>query len=142
MRRAVLLVTFASCGGLLLLSLVGLALVWLGEVNTLVLPDAIGVHIEQSSLSSQQITYRLPLNQTPDTLYAHLVRDGWARDMRGELARFRDQSGADAFVVFWRQNWLGLVPELVTVRRAMRDQHAVDIQLSRCFALGSWMGCL
>jgi hypothetical protein len=40
MRRAVLVVMFASCGGLLLLSLVGLALVWLGEVNTLVLPDA------------------------------------------------------------------------------------------------------
>jgi hypothetical protein len=56
MRRAVLLVTFASCGGLLLLSLTGLALVWLDEVNTLVLPDAIGVHVEQSSLSRQQIT--------------------------------------------------------------------------------------
>jgi hypothetical protein len=40
MRRAVLVVTFVSCGGLLLLCLVGLALVWLGEVNTLVLPDA------------------------------------------------------------------------------------------------------
>jgi hypothetical protein len=85
---------------------------------------------------------RLPLNQTPDDLYKHLVQDGWARDVRGELARSREQRDADAFVVFWRQNWLGLVPELVTVRRATRDQHAVDIQLSRCFAFGSWMCCL
>jgi hypothetical protein len=100
------------------------------------------VHIEQSSLSRQHITYRLPLNQTPDDLYEQLVQAGWARDVRGELGRLRDQSGAKAFIVFWRQNWLGLVPELVTVRRATRDQHAVDIQLSRCFALGSWMGCL
>ena len=142
MRRAVLLVTFASCCGLLLFSLVGLALVWLGEVNTLVLPDAAGVHIQQSSLSSQQITYRLPLNQTPDDLAAHLVQDGWARDIRGQLGRFRDPNGAEAFMVFRRQNWLGLVPELVTVRRATPDQHAVDIQLSRCFRLGSWMRCL
>ena len=142
MRRAVLVVTFASCGGLLLLSLVGLALVWLGEVNTLVLPDATGVHIEQSSLSRQHITYRLPLNQTPDDLYKQLVQDGWARDVRGELARFRDQRGADALVVFWRQNWLGLAPELVTVRRATRAQNRLDLQLSRCFALGSWMRCL
>jgi hypothetical protein len=142
MRRALLIVTFASCGGLLLLSLVGLTLVWLGETNTLVLPDAIGVHIQQSSLSSQQITYRLPLNQTPDDLAAQLVQDGWARDIRGQLGRFRDPNGAEAFVVFWRQNWLGLVPELVTVRRGTRAQHVVDIQLSRCFALGSWMRCL
>ena len=142
MRRAVLVVTFASCGGLLLLSLVGLALVWLSEATTLVLPDAADVHIEQSSLSHQHITYRLPLNQTPDDLYAQLVQAGWARDVRGELGRLRDQRGADAFVVFWRQNWLSMVPELVTVRRATRDQHVVDIHLSRCFALGSWMRCL
>jgi hypothetical protein len=142
MRRAVLLVTFASCGGLVLLCLVGLALVWLGEVDTLVLPDAADVHIEQSSLSRQHITYRMPPNQTQDDLYAQLVQDGWARDVRGELGRFRDQRGVDAFVVFWRQNWLELVPELVTVRRATRDHHMVDIQLSRCFALGSWMSCV
>jgi hypothetical protein len=142
MRRAVLLVTFASCGGLVLLCLVGLALVWLGEVDTLVLPDAADVHIEQSSLSRQHITYRMPPNQTQDDLYAQLVQDGWARDLRGELGRFRDQRGVDAFVVFWRQNWLELVPELVTVRRATRDHHMVDIQLSRCFALGSWMSCV
>jgi hypothetical protein len=100
------------------------------------------VQIEQSSLSRQDITYRLPPNQTPDDLYAHLVQDGWARDMRGELARLRAQRGTDAFVVFWRQNWFGLVPEVVTVRRATPDQHAVVIQLSRCFMLGSWMRCL
>jgi hypothetical protein len=141
MRRAVLVVTFASWAGLFLLSLVGLALVYRGEVTTLVLPDAIGVRIEQSSLSRQQITYRLPPNQTPDDLYAHLVQDGWARNMRGELARLRAQRGTDAFVVFWRQNWFGLMPEVVTVRRATPDQHAVVIQLSRCFALGSWMRC-
>jgi len=76
MRRAVLLVTFASCGGLLLLCLVGLALVWLGEVNRLVLPNAAGVQIEQSSLSRQDITYRMPLNQTQDDLYRQLVQDG------------------------------------------------------------------
>jgi hypothetical protein len=142
MRRAMLVVTFASCGGLLLLCLMGLALVWLGEANTLVLPDATNVQIEQSSHSRQHITYRLPLNQTPDDLAAHLVQDGWARDVHGELGRFRDQRAAEAFVVFWRQNWLGLVPELVTVRRATRAPHAVDIQLSRCFALGAWMRCL
>ena len=142
MRRSVLVVTFASWAGLLLLSLVGLGLVWRGEVNTLVLPDATGVRIEQSSLSRQDITYRLPPNQTPDDLYAHLVQAGWARNMRGELARLRAQRGTDAFVVFWRQNWFGLVPEVVTVRRATPDQHAVVIQLSRCFALGSWMRCL
>jgi hypothetical protein len=142
MRRAVLVVTFASCGGLFLLSLVGLALVWLSEVNTLVLPDADDMHIEQSSLSRQNITYRLPLNQTPDDLYEQLVHAGWARDVRGELGRLRDQRGVDAFVVFWRQSWLGLVPEVVTVRRATRDQHAVDILLSRCLTLGSWMRCL
>jgi hypothetical protein len=142
MRRAVLVVTFASCGGLLLLGLVGLALVWRGEVDMLVLSNASGVQIEQSSLSRQDITYRLPPNQTPDDLYAHLVQDGWARDMRGELARLRAQRGTDAFVVFWRQNWFGLVPEVVTVRRATPAQHAVVIQLSRCFALGSGMRCL
>lgn len=141
MRRAVLVVTFASWAGLLLLSLVGLALVWRGEVNTLVLPDATGVQIEQSSLSRQEITYRLPPNQTPDDLYAQLVQDGWARDMRGELARLRAQRGADAFVVFWRQNWFGLVPEVVTVRRAMPNRHTVVIQLSRCFVLVGWMRC-
>jgi hypothetical protein len=103
MRRAVLVVTFASCGGLFLLSLVGLALVWLSEVNTLVLPDAADMHIEQSSLSRQHITYRLPLNQTPDDLYEQLIQAGWARDVRGELGRLRDQRGVDAFVVFWRQ---------------------------------------
>jgi hypothetical protein len=125
MRRAVLVVTFASLAGLFLLSFVGLALVYRGEATTLVLPDAIGVHIEQSSLSSQQITYRLPLNQIPDDLAAHLVQDGWARDIRGQLGRFRDPRGAEAFLVFRRQNWLGLVPEVVTVGRATRDQHAV-----------------
>jgi hypothetical protein len=62
--------------------------------------------------------------------------------MRGELARLRAQRGTDAFVVFWRQNWFGLVPEVVTVRRATPDQHAVIIQLSRCFMLGSRMRCL
>jgi hypothetical protein len=142
MRRAVFVVTFASCGALLLLSLVGLAFVWLGETNTLVLPDAADVHIEQSSLSRQQITYRLPLAKTPDDLAAHLVQDGWARDIRGQLGRFRDPNGAEAFMVFTRKSWLGLVPELVIVGRATPDQHVVDIQLSRCFALGSWMRCL
>jgi hypothetical protein len=133
---------FASCGGLLLLSIVWMELMWLSEVATLVLPDAADVHIEQPSLSRQHITYYLPLNQTPNDLYERLVRTGWARDMRGELGRSHDQSDADAFVVFWRQSWLGLVPEVVTVRRATRDQHMVDIQLSRCIALGSWMRCL
>jgi hypothetical protein len=45
-------------------------------------------------------------------------------------------------MVFTRQNWFGLMPEVVTVRRATPDQHAVDLQLSCCFALGSWMRCL
>ena len=142
MRRAVLVLTFASCGGLLLLCLVGLALVWLGEANTLVLPDITNVQIEQLSLSRQHITYRLLLTQTPDDLAAQLVQEGWTRDIRGQLGRFRDPNGAEAFMVFRRKNWFGLVPELVTVRRATPDQHAVDLQLSRCFALGSWMGCL
>ena len=142
MRRVMFMAIFASCGGLLLLCLVGLALVWLGEVNTLVLPAATGVYIEQSSLSRQHITYGLPLTQTPDDLAAHLVQDGWARDIRGQLGRFRDPNGAEAFLVFTRQNWLGLVRELVTVRGATRGQHAVDIELSRCFRLGSWTRCL
>jgi hypothetical protein len=135
-------VTFASCGGLLLICLVGLAFVWLGEVNTLVLPNATNVHIGQSSLSREQITYRLLPTQTEEELAAHLVRDGWARDIRGQLGRFRDPNGAEAFMVFTRKNWLGLVPELVIVGRATPDQPVVDIQLRRCFALGSWMRCL
>jgi hypothetical protein len=142
MRRAVLVVTFASCGGLLLLALVALARVWIGEVNTLVLPGATGVHIEQSSLSREHITYRLPPTQTEEELAALLVQDGWARDIRGQLGRFRDPNGAEAFMVFTRKNWLGLVPELVIVGRATPDQPVVDIQLSCCFALGSWMRCL
>jgi hypothetical protein len=142
MRRVMFMVTFASCGGLLLICLVGLAFVWLGEVNTLVLPEATRIHIEQSSLSHQHITYRLPLTQTEDDLAARLVQDGWARDIRGQLGRFRDPNGAEAFMVFRRKNWLGLMLELVTVGRATPDQHAVDLQLSRCFALGAWMRCL
>ena len=137
MRRAVLVVTFTSWGGLLLLNLMVLALVWRDETNTLVLPDATDVHIDQSNLSRQHITYRLPLTQTTDDLSAHFVQDGWVRDIRGQLGRFRDPSGAEAFMVFTRRNWFGLVPELVRVRHATPDQHAVDIELSRCFALSS-----
>src|SRR5690242_4620418 len=74
MRRAVLVVTFTSWGGLLLLSLVALVLVWHGETNTLVLPEATDVHIEQPSLSRQHITYRLPLSQTANDLSTHLVQ--------------------------------------------------------------------
>ena len=142
MRRAVLVVTFTSWGGLLLLSLVALVLVWHGETNTLVLPEATDVHIEQPSLSRQHITYRLPLSQTANDLSAHLVQNAWARDIRGQLGRFRDANGAEAFMVFTRRNWFGLVLELVTVRYATPNQHAVDIELSRCLALGSWMRCL
>jgi hypothetical protein len=120
----------------------GLVLIWRGEANTFILPNAADVQIEQPSLSREHITYRLPPNQTPDDLYAQLVQDGWTRDIRGQLGRFRDPNGAEAFLVFTRQNWLGLMPELVTVRRATPDQQAVDLQLSRCFALGSWMRCL
>jgi hypothetical protein len=123
MRRAVLVVTFASWAGLFLLSLVGLVLVCRNEVTMLVLPDTTGVQIEQSSLSRQEITYRLPPNQTPDDLYAHLVQDGWARDMRGELARLRAQRGTDAFVVFWRQT----IGDLLTGEARLLDLHANGI---------------
>jgi hypothetical protein len=130
------------CGALLLLSLVWMGQVWFSEGTTLVPTDAADVDIEHLSLSRQHITYRLPLNQTPDDLYTQLVQAGWTRDVQGELGRVRDRSGADAFVVFWRQGWLDLVSEVVTLRPTTRNQHTVDIQLSRCFELALWIRCL
>ena len=141
MRPYVLMVTCACSSGLLLLCLVGLALVWFGEVNTLVLPDATGVQIEQSSLSQQHITYRMSPNQTQDDLYRQLVQKGWTRGLQDErsLRGFIENS---VLAVFWRQNWFGLVSEVVVIRRETRDQGRVDIDLSRCFTIHSWMRCL
>lgn len=141
MRPALLTVTFAWGGGLLLLCLVGLALMWFGEAHTLVLLDATGVHIEQSRLSHQHITYRLSPNQTQDDLHRQLVENGWTRDVRDERS-LRSHRGDGTLAVFWRQNWFGLVPEVVTIRQAMRDQRRLEIDLSRCFAIRSWMRCL
>ncbi len=141
MRPAVLGVTLAWAGGLPLLCLVGLALVWFGEVNTFVLPDATGVHIEQSRLSQQHITYRLSPHQTQDDLHRQLVQNGWTRDVRDERS-LRSHISDGALAVFWRQNWFGLVPEVVTIRQATRDQRRLDIDLSRCLAIRSWMRCL
>jgi len=140
MRPAVLVATFACWGGLLLLCLMGLTLVWLGEVNTFVLPDATGAQIQYSRLSQQHITYRLSPNQTQDYLHRQLVQNGWTRDVRDERS-LRGHIG-DRLAVFWRQNWFGLVPEVVVIRQETRDQRRVDIDLSRCLAIRSWMRCL
>lgn len=142
MRQAALALILATCVGLLLLNIEGLTLARPRKATYLILPDAADVQIEQSSLSRQQITYRLQPNQTPDDLYRQLVQTGWARDARGELGRLRNQRAADAFAVFWRQSWSGLVSEVLMVRRAARDQQALEIHLSRCFTLGWWMRCL
>jgi hypothetical protein len=136
MRPAVLAVICTCCGGLLLLCLVGLAVVWLGEVNAFVLPDATGVHIEQSRLAEQHITYRLSPNQTQDDLYRQLVQNGWTRDVH-DVRSLRGFIGNGALAVFWRQNWFGLVPEVVTIRCEPRDQRSVDMHLSRCVAIPS-----
>ena len=142
MRRIVLLMTFATWSGLLLLCLVGFAIIWFGEVHALVLPDATDVRIDRPSLVQQHLTYRLPSNRTLDDLSAQLVQDGWTHDVPGEHALRRDQRDNDALKLFWRHSWLGLVPEVVSVRAGAHNQRLVDIQLIRCFTIGSWMRCL
>jgi hypothetical protein len=142
MRRAVLVVLCASCGGLLLLGWTGLACLWMGEAWSLVLPRATNVQIAQASLFNQAISYHLPTGQSPDDLYTQLVQHGWARDQHEELAVTHDQGGTSRFEIFWRDADFGLVPEVITVRRAAPDRRAVDIELSRCFALGAQIHCL
>ena len=100
MRRAVLLVIFTLCSGLPLIGLLGLAILWFGEMYTLVLPNAADVRIERTSLLRQQITYRLPANLTLADLSAQLVQDGWTHDLRGERALIRDQIDNDTLVLF------------------------------------------
>jgi hypothetical protein len=142
MRRAVLLAIFALSTGLLLLCIVALAIMWFGEVQALVLPGATDVRIEPPSLARQQITYQLPANRTLADLSAQLVQDGWTRDRQDERLLRRDQIDNVALVLFWRDGWLGLVPEVVTVRPSAKNQRLVDIQLVRCFTIRAWMGCL
>ncbi|MFL5803688.1 MAG: hypothetical protein ACJ8CR_18340 [Roseiflexaceae bacterium] len=98
------------------------------------------MQIEQSSLSQQHITYGMSLNQTQDDLYRQLVQNSWTRDLRDERS-LRRHIG-NALAVFWWQNWFGLVPEVATIGQAPRDQRRVDIHLSRCAAIQSWMHCL
>jgi len=142
MRRTMLVATFALYSGLLPLCLVGLAIVWLGEAHALVLPDATNVWIDRPNLTRQHITYQLPPNRTLDDLSAQLVQEGWTHDVPGERALRRDQIGNDALMVFWRHSWLGLVPEVVTVRRGAHDPRLADIQLIRCFSIPAWTQCL
>ena len=140
--RRVLMVTFASSGGLLLLGLVGLVIAWFGEVNALLLPDASDVRIDRPSLVHQQITYRLPSGRTLADLSALLVQAGWTHDVSGERALQRDQRNDEALVLFRRHSWLGLVPEVVTVRPGAHDQRMAEIQLIRCFTIRAWRHCL
>ena len=142
MRRILLLMTFAMWSGLPLLCLVGLVIMWFGEVQALVLPDATDVRIDRPRLVHQHITYQLPPNRTLDDLSAQLVQDGWTHDVPGERALRRDQMDNNALMLFWRHSWLGLVPEVVTVRPGAQDQRMVDIQLTRCFTIGVWTRCL
>jgi hypothetical protein len=142
MRRIVLLMTFAMWSGLLLLCLVGLVIVWFGEVPALVLPGATDVRIDRPSLVQQHITYRLPPNRTLANLSAQLVQEGWTHAVPGERALRRDQIDNDALALFWRHNWLGLVPEVVVVRPGAHDHRLVDIQLIRCFKISAWTHCL
>src|SRR5262245_35195862 len=142
MRRAVLLVIFTLCSGLPLISLLGLAIVWFGEVHALVLPNATDVRINRPSLTRQHITYQLPPNLTLADLSAQLVQDGWTHDVRGERALMRDQIHNDTLVLFWRHSWFGLVPEVVTLRPGAQDQRMADIQLTRCFSIRPWTRCL
>jgi hypothetical protein len=141
MRRAVLLAIFALYSGLSLLCLVGLAIVWFGEVHALVLPGATDVRIDRPSLVHQHITYQLPPNRALADLSAQLVQGGWTHDVPGERALRRDRKGNDTTVLFWRHNWLGLVPEVVMVRPGAHDQRLVDIQLIRCFTIYTWTRC-
>lgn len=141
MRRTVLLVTFAIHSGLSLFCLVGLVIIWFGEAHTLVLPDATDVQIDRASLVRQHITYQLPPNRTLADLSAQLVQDGWTHDVPGQHALTRDQRDNKALMLFWRHSWLGLVPEVVTVRLGVPDTRLADIQLSRCFTIQTWMRC-
>jgi hypothetical protein len=141
MRRAVLLVIFVLCSGLPLIGLLGLAMVWFGEVHALIPPNATNVRINQPSLTRQHITYQLPPNVTLADLSAQLVQDGWTHDVPGERALKHDQMGNDALMLFWRHSWLGLVPEVVTVRLGVSGRGLADIQLSRCFTIQAWMRC-
>jgi hypothetical protein len=142
MRRIILLMTCAMCSGLSLLCLVGLVIMWSGEVQSLILPDATDLRIDRASLVHQHITYQLPPNRTLDDLSAQLVQDGWTHDVPGERALRRDQMDNNALALFWRHSWLGLVPEVVTVRPGAHDQRLADIQLIRCFTLRPWTRCL
>jgi len=142
MRRTIPLMTCAMCSGLLLICLVGLAIMWYGEVHAFVLPDTTDVRMDRPSLVRQHITYQLPPNRTLDDLSAQLVRDGWAHDVPGERVLQRDQMDKDALVLFWRHSWLGLVPEVVMVRPGAHDQRTADIQLIHCFTIRGWPRCL
>jgi hypothetical protein len=130
------------CSGLPLLCLVGLVIMWFGEVHALVLPDATGVRIDRPSLVHQHITYQLPPNRTLDDLSAQLVQGGWIHDVPAERALQRDQMDSDALMLFWRPSWLGLVPEVVMVRPGAQDQRMADIRLIRCFTIRGWTRCL
>jgi hypothetical protein len=115
--------------------------VWFGEAQALVLPNATDVQINRPSLTRQHITYQLPANLTLADLSAQLVQDGWTHDVPGEGALRRDKMDNNTFMLFWRHRWLGLVPEVVTVRPGVQDQHMADIQLIRCFAIRPWTRC-
>jgi hypothetical protein len=142
MRRIVLLMTFAIYSGVPLLCLMGLVMMWFGEEQALVLPNAIDVRIDRPNLVYQHITYQLPPNRTLDDVSAQLVQDGWTHDVPGERALKHDQIGNDGPMLFWRHSWLGLVPEVVTVRPGAPDQRMADIQLIRCFTIPAWTSCL
>ena len=142
MRRAAYLVVFVFCSGLPTLFLIALAIVWYGEIQALVLPGAADVQIARTGLSSQNLTYRLPAGQPLADVSARLVQAGWSRDLPGEQAVKRDQSAEGTRALFWRNSWLGLISQVVTVSLAENDPRQVEFQLSRCFKVRANMGCL
>jgi hypothetical protein len=57
MRRIVLLMIFTLCSGLPLIGLLGLAILWFGEMHALVLPNA----TDESLVQKQSTAYSRPL---------------------------------------------------------------------------------
>jgi hypothetical protein len=143
MRRIILLLVLASCG-LALLCIEGLSIVWLGETNALVLPDAAAVRIDRPSLTRQRIVYHLPPNRAPSDVFRRLEQEGWMRDISAEqaLRRDREEHLGDTFAVFWRRGWFGMASEVALVGFAKADGWQAEVRLSRCFAIAPWTRCL
>jgi len=142
MRRTVLFVACTICG-LPLLCIVGLPIVWLGEANMFILPEAATVQIVRLGLTSQRIVYYLPPNRTASDIFRRLEQEGWARDIPAEQAVRRNKEElSGAFAVFWRRGWFGLASEIVLVSMAQADGQLVEVRLARCFSIAPWTRCL